>query len=291
MQKNNSPQKFPSWIRTAWPQRGAVDEVRDTLGALSLNTVCRSAHCPNQGECWSRRTATFMILGAVCSRNCAFCSVDGGVPLPPDPEEPVRLAEAVNRLGLRYTVITSVTRDDLPDGGAAHFAAVIRTLRERCPGVAIELLTPDFGGDDGAIRTVTDAAPEVFGHNVETVPRLHSLLRDPAASYERSLSVLKRARCWLPESSFVKSGLMVGCGETAEEVLAVLQELRAAGCDAVTVGQYLKPGKEHLEVQEFIAPEQFDLYAQEARRLGFRFVMSGPLVRSSYRAETILSAE
>ncbi|NLN92510.1 MAG: lipoyl synthase [Candidatus Hydrogenedens sp.] len=290
MQQKTSRNKFPPWIRTPWPQQGAVDEVRDTLSSLSLNTVCRSAHCPNQGECWSRRTATFMILGNVCSRNCAFCSVDGGCPQPADPEEPKRLAEAVRRLGLRYAVITSVTRDDLPDGGAAHFAAVIRAIREQCPGVAIELLTPDFQGDENAIRTVTDERPEVFGHNVETVPRLHGLLRDPLASYERSLFVLKRLRENLPPECFVKSGLMVGCGEKAEEVLATLEELRQAGCDAVTIGQYLKPGKEHLDVQEFISPEQFEDYEKAARALGFSFVMSAPLVRSSYRAESILSS-
>jgi lipoic acid synthetase len=289
MTKKSSTKTFPSWIRTPWPQQGAVDEVRDTLASLSLNTVCRSAHCPNQGECWSRRTATFMILGAVCSRNCAFCSVDGGRPQPPDPEEPARLAEAVKRLDLRYAVITSVTRDDLPDGGATHFAAVIRAIRGQCPGVAIELLTPDFQGNEAAIRTVTDEKPEVFGHNVETVPRLHRLLRDPLASYERSLAVLSQIRKNLPAEHFVKSGLMVGCGESVDEVFSTLRDLREAGCDAVTIGQYLKPGREHLEVQEFITPEQFEDYEKGARELGFSFVMSGPLVRSSYRAESILS--
>lgn len=281
--------KFPPWIRVAWPQHGAVDEVRDVLESLSLNTVCRGAQCPNQGECWSRGTATFMILGDVCSRNCAFCGVTPGQPAPTDTEEPGRVAEAIRRLGIRHAVITSVTRDDLPDGGAAHFAAVIRSVRDACPRVSVEVLTPDFGGDTDAIRTVADAAPDVFGHNVETVPRLHGLLRDPRASYTRSLDVLRLARALLPGNCYVKSGLMAGCGETEAEVLQVLADLHAAGCDAVTIGQYLKPRGGRAEIAEFIPPEQFARYEERAYEMGFRFAMAGPLVRSSYHAEALLN--
>lgn len=281
--------KFPPWIRAAWPQSGAVDGVRDVLDALSLNTVCRGAQCPNQGECWSRGTATFMVLGNVCSRNCAFCGVTPGRPAPPDEGEPGRIAEAIRRLGIRHAVITSVTRDDLPDGGGAHFAAVIRAVRDTCPGTSIEVLTSDFGGNAGAVRTVTDAAPDVFGHNVETVPRLHRQLRDPQASYTRSLDVLRLARAHLPKRCFVKSGLMAGCGETEDEVIAVLADLRDAGCDAVTIGQYLKPRGGRAEIAEFVSPEQFAHYEERAYEMGFRFAMAGPLVRSSYHAEALVN--
>ena len=281
--------KFPPWIRVAWPGQGAVDGVRDVLASLSLNTVCRCAQCPNQGECWSRGTATFMILGDVCSRNCAFCGVSPGRPAPTEADEPARVAEAIRRLAIRHAVITSVTRDDLPDGGAAHFATVIRAVRDACPRVSVEVLTPDFGGDADAIKMVTDAAPDVFGHNVETVPRLHRLLRDPRASYERSLDVLRLARALLPRGCYVKSGLMAGCGETEAEVLHVLAALREAGCDAVTIGQYLKPRGGRAEIAEFIPPEQFARYEERAYEMGFRFAMAGPLVRSSYHAEALLN--
>ena len=281
--------KFPPWIRVAWPRQGAVDGVRDVLASLSLNTVCRGAQCPNQGECWSRGTATFMILGDVCSRNCAFCGVSPGRPAPTEADEPARVAEAIRRLAIRHAVITSVTRDDLPDGGAAHFATVIRAVRDACPRVSVEVLTPDFGGDADAIKMVTDAAPDVFGHNVETVPRLHRLLRDPRASYERSLDVLRLARALLPRGCYVKSGLMAGCGETEAEVLHVLGALREAGCDAVTIGQYLKPRGGRAEIAEFIPPEQFARYEERAYEMGFRFAMAGPLVRSSYHAEALLN--
>ncbi len=283
-----SRKPFPPWLRRTWPRPDAVDRVRDVLADLSLNTVCRSAQCPNQGECWSRGTATFMILGKVCSRNCAFCGVDTGIPSPPDPEEPIRIAEAVRQLGLRHSVITSVTRDDLPDGGAACFAGVIRAVRDICPTVSIEVLTPDFGGDKSAVETVAAAMPDVFGHNVETVSRLHHRLRDPRASYARSLAVLRLARALLPEKGFLKSGLMVGCGETEAEVLSTLADLRAVGCDAVTIGQYLKPRGGRAEIQEFIPPEQFARYENKARDMGFSFAMAGPLVRSSYQADTLI---
>jgi lipoyl synthase len=283
--KNNA---FPPWLRRSWPRSGAVDEVRGVLDRLSLNTVCRGAQCPNQGECWSRGTATFMILGNVCSRNCAFCGVSTGSPVPPDNEEPRRLAEAVKRLKLKHCVVTSVTRDDLPDGGASHFAAVIGAIRNSCPGVSIEILTPDFAGNADAITTVTQAAPDVFGHNVETVARLHSLLRDARASYARSLEVLRMARERLAQNARVKSGLMVGCGETEQEVFETLADLRAAGCDAVTVGQYLKPRTGRAKVVEYITPEQFARYEKQAFELGFRSAMAGPFVRSSYHADALI---
>lgn len=282
---------FPPWLRLSWPQPGAVDRVRDVLASLSLNTVCRSAQCPNQGECWSRGTATFMILGNVCSRNCAFCGVGTGTPEPLEADEPNRIAEAVRLLGLRHAVITSVTRDDLPDGGAAHFAAVIRALRARCPQVSIEVLTPDFNGERDAVAVVTAALPDVFAHNVETVPRLHRLLRDPRASYTRSLEVLRTARAQLPGTVHVKSGFMVGCGETEAEVVSTLSDLHAAGCDAVTIGQYLKPRGGRAEVAAYVTPEQFARYEKIARELGFSFVMAGPLVRSSYHADALIHVE
>ncbi len=279
--------RFPPWIRRPWPHDSDTKQVRETLAALSLNTVCVSARCPNQGECWRRGTATFMALGANCTRNCAFCGVTSGVPSPPDPSEPDHIAAAVDALALRHAVVTSVTRDDLPDGGARHFADIIRAIRRRCPQTAVEVLTPDFQGDIEALRVVVEAAPEVFAHNIETVSRLHKRLRDPRASYERSLHVLRRARETLPVECFVKSGLMVGCGETEAEVAVALADLRAAGCDAVVIGQYLKPGPGHVEVAAFIPPEQFDEHRRQALSLGFRFVMAGPFVRSSYRAETL----
>ena len=279
---------LPPWLRVAWPRPGAVDRVRDVLADLSLNTVCRSAQCPNQGECWSRGTATFMALGNRCSRNCAFCGVDTGIPDPVEADEPGRVAEAARLLKLRHAVVTSVTRDDLPDGGAAHFAAVIHAIRVRCPQVSIEVLTPDFGGNRNAIAMVTGARPDVFAHNVETVPRLHRLLRDPRASYTRSLEVLRMARELLPETCHVKSGLMAGCGETESEVMDTLADLYAAGCDAVTIGQYLKPRGGRAKVTDYVTPEQFARYAKKARELGFSFVMAGPLVRSSYHAETLV---
>ena len=283
-----SRKPLPPWLRLAWPQPGAVDRVRDVLADLSLNTVCRSAQCPNQGECWSRGTATFMILGNICSRNCAFCGVDTGVPTPPEADEPGRIAEAAHLLELRHAVVTSVTRDDLPDGGAAHFAEVIRALRAGCPQISIEVLTPDFGGQRDRVARVAEARPDVFAHNVETIPRLHRLLRDPRASYTRSLEVLRMARELLPETCHVKSGLMAGCGETESEVMDTLADLYAAGCDAVTIGQYLKPRGGRAEVMDYVTPEQFAQYAKKARELGFSFVMAGPLVRSSYHAETLM---
>lgn len=231
-----------------------------------------------------------MILGTVCSRNCAFCGVASGAPVPPDPEEPAHIAEAVKRLRLHHVVVTMVTRDDLPDGGAAHCIAVINAIRENCPKVTVEMLTSDFGGNMEAITQVARTAPEVFGHNIETVARLHSTLRDPRASYQRSLHVLRVVRKTLPAACHVKSGLMVGCGETEAEVIEALRDLHDAGCDAVTLGQYLKPSGGCFDVQQFITPEQFARYEQIAYDLGFVFAMSGPFVRSSYHADDLLKA-
>ena len=278
---------LPPWLRRAWPAATETAPVREVLADLSLHTVCRSAQCPNQGECWRRGTATFMVLGDICTRDCAFCGVASGMPRPPDPEEPGRIAEAAFRLGLRHVVVTTVTRDDVPDGGAGHFIATLEALRARCPDATVELLTSDFDGNLGEVARVAAAGPDVFGHNIETVARLHGVLRDPRASYERSLAVLRCARDALCDDYHLKSGLMVGCGEKEDEVVAALRDLRDAGCDAVTIGQYLKPAGNRAAVREFVAPEQFARYEQIAYSLGFAFAMAGPFVRSSYHADTL----
>jgi len=271
--------RFPPWLTKRLPPPGATDEVREVLNTLGLNTVCRSAHCPNQCECFARGTATFMILGATCTRNCRFCAVDHGEPAALDPEEPRRVAEAAAELGLRHVVVTSVTRDDLPDGGAGHFAATIAAIRERCDAT-VEVLTPDFGGSRSALGRVLAARPEVFNHNVETVPRLYARVR-PEADLERSLLVLRLAA----EAGLVtKSGLMVGLGEGRGEVLEVLRRLRGAGCRMVTIGQYLRPSPSHLPVARFVPPEEFEEYRKQAEALGFTAVAAGPFVRSSYHA-------
>ncbi len=289
MKNRPSSKHFPPWIRCSLPSGGDSEAVRATLAELSLNTVCRSAQCPNQGECWHRGTATFMVMGNTCTRNCSFCGVHSGPPTALEPDEPRRIAEAVTRLQLRHVVVTSVTRDDLPDGGAAHFAAVVRAIHARCPDVTVEVLTSDFGGHTPSLLIIAEALPEVFAHNIETVARLHGRLRDPRASYTRSLDVLRQARRLLPQTSHVKSGFMVGCGETMEEAQEALADLRDAGCDAVSIGQYLKPRASMLEVTEFITPKAFGELDAYARTLGFGFVMAGPLVRSSYHAEMLMN--
>ncbi len=258
--------------------------VRELLRELGLHTVCQSAHCPNACECFARGTATFLILGSVCSRSCAFCAVTRGLPAPPDPDEPRRVAEAAARLGLSHVVVTSVTRDDLPDGGSGHFAATIAAIRAACTA-AVEVLTPDFQGSEPCIRRVLEARPDVFNHNVETVPRLYPRVR-PQAAYERSIEVLRLA-AEAGEGAATKSGLMVGLGESHDEVLAVMRDLRDAGCQALTVGQYLRPSPEHLPVERFVPPEEFDTYQHEAEALGFAAVAAGPFVRSSYHADAL----
>lgn len=258
------------------------------LDELRLNTVCRSAKCPNRGECYSSGTATFMVLGTECTRNCRFCAVEPARPLAPDADEPARVAEAAARMGLRHIVVTMVTRDDLPDGGSAHVVATIEALRERVPDAAVEVLVSDFSGDETAIDRVALAAPDVFNHNVETVPRLYRTVR-PQADYRRSLRVLERVRETAPGVP-TKSGLMVGLGETPDEVEEVMSDLRAVGVDIVTIGQYLRPSKDHLEVTEFVTPEQFASYARAAKRLGFTGVASAPFVRSSYHAADVAAS-
>ncbi len=263
---------------------GRLAAVRDALAGAGLNTVCESAQCPNRQECFHRGTATFMILGKICTRRCRFCAVESGAPRPPDPDEPRRVAETAARLGLRHVVVTSVTRDDLPDGGAGAFAAVVSWIRFR-PGITVETLTPDFQGQAAALAAVLEAGPDVFNHNLETVERLQPAIR-PQADYRRSLAVLRAAGRHRPRP-VVKSGLMVGLGETDSELFRALADLRAAGCDALTLGQYLAPSREHLPVDRFVPPERFAEYREKALILGFTAVAAGPLARSSYRAEAL----
>ncbi|MDW7979527.1 MAG: lipoyl synthase [Verrucomicrobiales bacterium] len=279
--------RFPHWLRTRLYAGEAFGHVESVLRGLKLHTVCESARCPNRAECWGRGTATFLICGNRCTRSCRFCAVQHGTPEPLDPAEPSRVAEAARRMQLGHVVITSVTRDDLPDGGAAHFAEVIRAVRALNPQATIEVLTPDFGGSEAAIQTVLDAAPDVFNHNLETVRRLTPSVRSKAC-YDRSLHVLQFARARGPRRLLVKSGLMLGLGETETEVIETLQDLRTAGCDAVTLGQYLQPTPQNLPIHRFVTPEEFAKYARLAERLGFIYVASGPLVRSSYHAEEAL---
>jgi lipoic acid synthetase len=255
------------------------------LSGLSLHTVCQEADCPNIGECFRSGTATFLILGRVCTRNCRFCAVEHGTPSAVDPEEPQRVSDAALRLGLRHVVITSVTRDDLPDGGASQFADSVEAIR-RQSRATVELLVPDMAGDHGALLTVVESAPEVLGHNVEVVPRLYPQFRS-GADYGRSLALLARVKRLAPGMR-TKSSLMVGVGETEEEVCATLRDLRAAECDLLTIGQYLRPSLHHAPVAEYVAPGVFDRYAALARELGFGGVLSGPFVRSSYCAASLL---
>jgi lipoic acid synthetase len=262
--------------------------MRSMVSELQLSTVCTEARCPNIYECWNAGTATFMILGETCTRRCGFCNVHSGRPQPGvDPLEPQHVAEAVARLGLRHAVITSVDRDDLDDGGARHFREVVCAVRDRVPGCAVEVLTPDFRNKRGALETVLEARPTVFAHNVETVPRLYRTAR-PGSRYRTSLGLLSAAATRRDEdgaTSRVKSSLMLGLGERDDEVLEVMRDLRAAGVDVVTLGQYLQPTKQHLPVDRFVSPETFDSFAESGRAMGFLHVESGPLVRSSYHAE------
>lgn len=285
--ENSSRQgRFPPWLKQKLPAGGAFAKTKAILDELGLNTVCRGARCPNRAGCYARGTATFLILGERCTRNCRFCSIPHGDPGPPDPTEPDRVAKAVARMGVKHAVVTSVTRDDLPDGGAGHFAETIRAIRTAAPGVTVEVLTPDFLGDLEAVAVVADAAPEVFNHNVETVPSLYAAVR-PGASFERSIGVLLAAK-ERGRGRLVKSGMMLGLGETAGEIEEVLARLRDASCDLLTLGQYLKPAEGCLEPARYVPPEEFDAWGRRARGLGFRGVASAPFVRSSYRAEEML---
>ncbi len=272
----------PPWIRVRAPTSARHAEVRRLMRAKALHTVCEEAACPNIGECWHERHATFMILGDVCTRACAFCNVRTGKPGPVDPEEPVRLAEAVVAMELEHVVITSVDRDDLPDGGAGQFARCIEEIRRRRPGATVEVLTPDFRNKPGALETVIAAGPDVFNHNLETVPRLYRRIR-PSARYFHSLWILRRAKELAP-GLFTKSGIMVGLGEAREEVLQVMDDLRAAEVDFLTIGQYLQPTRRHHPVVRYVEPAEFEDYARIARAKGFLMVAASPLTRSSYHA-------
>jgi len=277
----------PPWLKIRIQTGENYKSVRRTLDSLSLHTVCEEARCPNIFECWGERTATFMILGDVCTRRCGFCAVMTGTPRRIDPQEPAHLAEAVDKMGLAHAVITSVDRDDLPDGGAAHFAAVIRAVRQRRPECAVEVLTPDFRSAPGALGVVLAARPDVFAHNVETVPRLYRTVR-PGSAYRHSLALLSQAK--LQGAPVTKSGLMLGLGEERSEIREVLADLRDAGVDIVTLGQYLQPTASHLPVVRYVPPEEFTEIRDAALPLGFRHVEAGPLVRSSYRAARHLKA-
>jgi len=273
----------PPWIRIRLSANPLVDETRQLMRRLKLNTVCEEAACPNLSECWAERHATVMILGSICTRACAFCNVDTGRPDAVDPAEPEHLAAAVGELGLEHVVITSVDRDDLPDGGAGQFARSIEAIRRRSPQMTIEILTPDFRRKSDALAEVVAAAPDVFNHNLETVPRLYKRVR-PGADYRHSLALLAEAKRLRPEM-FTKSGIMVGLGETLPEIHQVMDDLREADVDFLTVGQYLRPTPKHASVERYMPPEEFDSLAQAARERGFLLVSASPLTRSSYHAQ------
>ncbi len=276
-----SPPRHPDWIRMKMPAGHVFFDLRERVRALGLHTVCESASCPNIGECWNRKALTIMILGGICTRSCQFCDVPTGRPQPPDPGEPERVATMLGELGLRHTVITCVDRDDLPDGGAAHWAATIRAVKRRAPDMVLEVLTGDFRGDPAAVDTVLAAGPDVFAHNLETVPRLSRQVR-VQASYPRSYAILRHAK---QRGAITKTGLMLGLGESLDEVRQVLGELREIGVDILTLGQYLRPSRSHLAVDRYVPPVEFAALGAEARALGFPHVESGPLVRSSYHAD------
>lgn len=282
------PPRKPDWLKRRLPTGETFNQVRELIEAGKLHTVCQAAKCPNIWECYSHRTATFLIMGERCTRNCRFCSVASGPPEPLDPQEPARVAEAVEGMGLKYVVVTSVTRDDLPDGGAAHFAATIHEIRRRVPGTEIEVLIPDFQGDLAALETVLRARPDVLNHNIETVPRLYPRVR-PQADYHRSLELLRRAG-EIPPGTPAKSGLMLGLGERPEEIQQTLQDLRAVGCRILTLGQYLQPSPEHLPVETYVPPEAFENWRTVALDMGFSEVASAPFVRSSYHAKESFQA-
>ncbi len=281
--------RLPEWFRLKLPTASAYFATRNLIDDLNLNTVCESARCPNHWECWSKGTATFMIAGDSCTRACGFCAVDTRKPMALESDEPDRVAEATRRMKLKHVVITAVARDDLSDGGAAHFKRVIERVREVNPGVLIEVLTPDFQDDDRAIDAVISARPEIFNHNLETVRSLTPEVRS-VATYDRSLSVLSKVKKRAPEI-YTKSGLMLGLGETKEELLEAMTDLRFVGCDLLTLGQYLQPTQKHLKIEEFIHPDQFAAYKRTAEAMGFSFVASGPLVRSSYHADDFVPEE
>ncbi len=285
--KPKLPARKPAWLK-AVPMKGETAIATEKLAnELKLHTVCQEAGCPNRGECFGHSSAAFLIMGTICSRNCTFCQVEKGRPTPLDPDEPEHLARAVKTLGLKHVVVTSVTRDDLPDGGAAHFAAVIKAIRDLAGDnkPVVEVLIPDFQGDEAALKTVVDQKPDILNHNIETVPRLYPTVR-PMAIYNRSLELLKRAHLMDPDIT-IKSGLMVGLGETETEVRGVLEDLHRHHCTMLTIGQYLAPSNRHIPVEEYIEPRTFERYRALAESIGFRAVASAPLVRSSYGAEML----
>ena len=281
---SNERKRIPEWLRLKLPQSSAFTHTRGLLQELDLHTVCESAKCPNQWECWSKGTATFMIAGDRCTRACGFCAVSTAKPLPLQNDEPDRVAEAVFRLKLKHVVITAVARDDLKDGGANHFQETINAVRFRNPGIIIEVLVPDFLNKDDSLNMVVDAKPEIFNHNLETVRRLTEKVRS-RANYDRSLSVLKKVKEYSDEGIYTKSGIMLGLGESESELLESMSNLRSVNCDILTLGQYLQPSLCHLPVVNYITPEKFDEYGAKARDMGFMHVASGPMVRSSYHAD------
>lgn len=276
-------EKKPEWLRIRLPSGQKYVELKQTIGSLGLHTVCEEARCPNIGECWRGGTATIMIMGDICTRGCRFCCVRGGKPIYLDPEEPQRVARAIENWGLRYVVITSVCRDDLADGGADHIAKTIREIKKLCPQTIVEPLIPDFHGNRKAIRNVIDAGPEVISHNLETVARLSPLVRDTRATYQQSLYVLKTIK-EMDSKIYTKSSIMIGLGEEEKEVMQTAKDLRSVGVDILTIGQYLQPTRKHLQVKEYILPERFDSYSKNIEKMGFAYVVAGPLVRSSYKA-------
>lgn len=275
-------QRLPDWLTIRLPRPDTIKQVETMMRSKNLHTVCESARCPNLPECWSKKTATFMILGDTCTRSCGFCAIKVGKGLELDPFEPLNVAKVTKDLGLKHVVVTSVARDDLKDQGATQFARTIEAIHRECPGVIVEVLTPDFKGSDECLQAVVDAFPEIYNHNIETIARLHTVVR-PQAKYSRTMRVLERVK-EMDSRIYTKSGLMLGLGETQEEVVATLKDLRAIGVDAVTIGQYLRPTMKHLPVVEYIHPEVFKEYEKIGEELGFAFVASGPFIRSSYNA-------
>jgi lipoic acid synthetase len=276
------PERKPGWLKVRAPGGPNYLRLKQLMRQLDLHTVCEEAHCPNVGECWEHGTATFMILGDVCTRNCAYCAVAHGRPPKFDPAEPERVAQAVAEMQLQHAVITSVDRDDLPDFGAWAFAETIRQIKEQVPGCSVEVLVPDFQGDEDSIRTVLDASPDIYNHNTETVPRLYKRCR-PGGRYERVMRIFTTAKEIAPDIP-TKSGIILGMGETNEEVLAVLRDLRAVDVDIITLGQYLRPSASHIKLDRYVTPDEFRMLREEGMAMGFRHVESGPLVRSSYHA-------
>lgn len=289
--KTNSekPLRIPQWLRIKLPESANFSCTSGLIDDLNLNTVCQSAKCPNKWECYSKNVATFLIMGRNCTRNCAFCNIAPGEILPLDADEPARVAEAAKRLELKHVVITSVTRDDQPDGGAGHFAETILAVREAMPNCTIEVLIPDFQGDEDALKKALDARPDILNHNLETVPDLYDTIR-PQADYHQSLDLLARSKKLAPEIP-TKSGIMVGLGESDDQIMPVLDDLAKIGCDIVTIGQYMQPTRHHPLVKRYVEPEMFDKYAEEGEKRGIKYMFSAPLVRSSYNAEQFVNSK